>query len=83
VLASIGTYYTHRTFQLNRAALEHNRQTADRSHALDQARLITERFTRAVDQLGNSSLDVRLGGSMPSSASPGIPAKTIHRSSKS
>jgi uncharacterized protein YjbI with pentapeptide repeats len=62
VLAAIGAYYTHRTFQLNRAALEHNRATAERSHALDQARLITERFTRAVDQLGSDKLDVRLGG---------------------
>jgi uncharacterized protein YjbI with pentapeptide repeats len=62
VLAAIGAYYTHRTFQLNRATLEHNRATAERSHALDQARLITERFTRAVDQLGSDKLDVRLGG---------------------
>ena len=62
VLAAVGAYYTHRTFQLNRATLEHNRATAARNHALDQARLITERFTRAVDQLGSDKLDIRLGG---------------------
>jgi hypothetical protein len=51
VLAGIGAYYTHRTFELNRQGHELNRQGQ-----------ITERFTRAVDQLGNASLDVRLGG---------------------
>jgi uncharacterized protein YjbI with pentapeptide repeats len=51
VLAAIGAYYTHRTFELNRQGHELNRQGQ-----------ITERFTRAVDQLGNPSLDVRLGG---------------------
>jgi hypothetical protein len=51
VLAAIGAFYTHRTFELNRQGLELNRQGQ-----------ITERFTRAVDQLGNPSLDVRLGG---------------------
>lgn len=52
VLAVIGAFYTHRTFGLNRESLELNRQGQ-----------ITERFTRAIDQLGNrGSLDVRLGG---------------------
>ena len=52
VLPSIGAYYTHRTVELNRAG-----------HELDRAGQITERFTRAVEQLGNNgSLEVRLGG---------------------
>jgi hypothetical protein len=51
ILAAIGAYYTHRTFELNRQRHELNRQGQ-----------ITERFTRAVDQLGNDSLDVRVGG---------------------
>jgi uncharacterized protein YjbI with pentapeptide repeats len=51
-LAAVGAYYTHRSFGLNRDALELNRQGQ-----------ITERFTRAVDQLGNAgSVHVRLGG---------------------
>lgn len=50
-LAAIGAYYTHRSFGLNRETLELSRQGQ-----------ITERFTRAVDQLGNESLDIRLGG---------------------
>jgi hypothetical protein len=32
------------------------------SYRLNQAGQITERFTRATDQLGNSALDVRIGG---------------------
>jgi uncharacterized protein YjbI with pentapeptide repeats len=44
LLAALGGYYTHRTFELNRAGQ------------------ITERFTRAIDQLGNPQIDVRLGG---------------------
>jgi hypothetical protein len=52
ILAAIGAYYTHRSFGLNRESLELNRQGQ-----------ITERFTRAVDQLGNTdSVHVRLGG---------------------
>lgn len=52
ILAAIGAYYTHRSFGLNRETLELSRQGQ-----------ITERFTRAVDQIGNDdSIDVRLGG---------------------
>jgi hypothetical protein len=52
VLAAIGAYYTHRSFGLNRESHELNRQGQ-----------ITERFTRAVEQLGNAdSVHVRLGG---------------------
>lgn len=35
------------------------------SYRLNRAGQITERFTRAIDQLGNAELDVRLGGSAP------------------
>jgi hypothetical protein len=68
VLAATGAYYTHRTFGLNRQAYEHSRDTAARSHELDRAGQITERFSRAIDQLGatdeggNPKLDICLGG---------------------
>ncbi len=68
VLAAIGAYYTHRTFLLNRQTYEHTRDTAARSHELDRAGQITERFTRAIDQLGATDqlgkpkIDVVLGG---------------------
>jgi hypothetical protein len=62
-IAVVGAVYTARTFALNRRTYEHARETTRQGHELDQARLTTERFTRAVDQLGNKdSLDVRLGG---------------------
>ena len=61
-IAVVGAIYTARTFALNRQTYEHARETTRQSHELDQARLVTERFTRAVDQLGNENLDVRLGG---------------------
>jgi hypothetical protein len=51
-LAAIGAVYTHRSFELSR-----------QSHELNRQGQITERFTRAVDQLGNrDSVDIRLGG---------------------
>jgi hypothetical protein len=72
-LSAFGAFYTARTFRQNRHAtekrhtldmdvLELNRKSAERTHALDRAGQLTERFTRAVDQLGNAKLAVRLGG---------------------
>ena len=61
-IAVVGAIYTARTFALNRQTYEHARETTRQSHELDHARLVTERFTRAVDQLGNENLDVRLSG---------------------
>ena len=54
-LGLFGAIYTARTFALNR-------ETSARTHALDEARQVAERFTRAIDQLGSGTLDVRLGG---------------------
>jgi hypothetical protein len=54
-ISAFGAYLTARTFAANR-------KEARLTHELDQASQITERFTRAVDQLGNEAVDVRLGG---------------------
>ena len=54
-VATVGAVFTGLSYRLNR-------RTAAENHALDQSRLITERFTRAIDQLGSTQLDVRLGG---------------------
>lgn len=54
-ISVFGAYVGARTFALNR-------DSAQRSHDLDRAGQITERFTRAIDQLGSEKLDVRLGG---------------------
>jgi hypothetical protein len=47
----LGAYFTYRQLQTNRDQL----QTAQQGQ-------VTERFTRAIDQLGHAELDVRLGG---------------------
>jgi hypothetical protein len=46
-----GLYVTWRTFDLNR-----------QGHELDRQGQITERFTKATDQLGDKKLEIRLGG---------------------
>lgn len=61
-LAAVGAWYTHRTYVLNRATLELSREAQRDTLELNRQSQITERFTRAVDQLGNTSLDIRLGG---------------------
>jgi hypothetical protein len=50
-----GLYFTARTYQLNR-------ESSARTYELDREGQITERFTRAIDQLGEDKLDVRLDG---------------------
>lgn len=50
-----GLYFTARTYQ-------HNRESAARTYELDREGQITERFTRAIDQLAEERPDVRLGG---------------------
>jgi hypothetical protein len=52
VVAVVGAIYTGRTYRINQKALELSRQGQ-----------ITDRFTRAIDQLGASNeVEVRLGG---------------------
>lgn len=50
-----GAVFTGRTYVLNR-------ESSSRQFALDRQGQVTERFTKAIDQLGSESLDVRLGG---------------------
>ncbi len=50
-----GAVFTGRTYILNR-------ESTNRQFALDRQGQVTERFTKAIDQLGSASLDVRLGG---------------------
>jgi hypothetical protein len=47
----VGAFYTYRQLQTGRRQLD-----------IAQQGQVTERFTRAIDQLGNGNLDVRLGG---------------------
>ena len=61
VLAA-GLYFTAQTLRLNRQSAERASESAARTYELEREGQITERFTRAIDQLGNEKLDVRLGG---------------------
>ena len=54
-IAVVGAIYTHRSYVLNRAV-------HDATASLAREGQITERFTRAIDQLGGHALAVRLGG---------------------
>ncbi len=76
VLALGGFVYTARTFNLARQQSELNRQTLElamlqareqteatrRSLEQSENAQLTDRFMRAVDQLGNEAADIRLGG---------------------
>lgn len=55
VLAGLGLYLTYRSSQ-------EQQRIAQKQQELDSERLITERFTRAVEQLGSQNIDVRIGG---------------------
>lgn len=62
VVAVIGAIYTARTYELNRTSALEARERDRNAYALDATRQVTERFTRAVDQLGSEKPEVRLGG---------------------
>jgi Pentapeptide repeats (8 copies) len=65
----LGAWFTYRQLVTNREQLRHAVESNRQQRELDREQLrvveqgqITERFTRAVDQLGSDRLDVRLGG---------------------
>jgi Pentapeptide repeats (8 copies) len=57
-----GAFFTYRQVQTSRRQLDHTIESSREQHELDRQGQITERFTRAIDQLGHTQLDVRLGG---------------------
>jgi hypothetical protein len=62
-IAVVGAVYTGRTFALNQRESARNQREAAQMFELTRRGQLTERFTRAVDQLGQTDkLDVRLGG---------------------
>jgi hypothetical protein len=58
VVLLVGAYFTYRQVTNSREQLAHSREQLQ----IAQQGQITERFTRAIDQLGHDQLDVRLGG---------------------
>jgi hypothetical protein len=61
-LSVFGAVYTARTFRLNRQGADRRHQLELAAHKLDHDRHLSERFTRAIEQLGSPALDVRRGG---------------------
>jgi Pentapeptide repeats (8 copies) len=58
----LGAYFTWRQVQTNREQVQQNAAATRDQLKLTREGQLTERFTRAVDQLGSDHLDVRLGG---------------------
>lgn len=62
VAGAIGIYFTWRGQRITRESLESTQENTQEQLRLTREGQITERFTRAIDQLGNDSLEIRLGG---------------------
>jgi hypothetical protein len=60
--AFIGGYVGLRQLELAREQLQHNLEASRGTLDLTRRGQLTERFTRAIDQLGSDKLDVRIGG---------------------
>jgi uncharacterized protein YjbI with pentapeptide repeats len=57
-----GLYFTARTLRLNASAARQNHEAQLRALELTERGQITDRFTKAVEQVADDKLDVRLGG---------------------
>jgi hypothetical protein len=57
----LGAYITARQLKVSREQLQHNVEASREQHELDSQGQITERFARAIDQLGSDKVDVRVG----------------------
>jgi uncharacterized protein YjbI with pentapeptide repeats len=65
VFAAGALVYTARNFSLSRGTLEETRRTVDLTRQtleLSEQGQVTDRYTKAVEQLGSSALGVRVGG---------------------
>jgi hypothetical protein len=58
----VSLYFAWRTLQNNRQTSEDNRQATQTTLELSRASQTTERFTNAIEQLGDDKLAIRLGG---------------------
>jgi hypothetical protein len=62
VVVLLGAWFTYRQLAIGREQLRHSINSSREQLRVAEQGQITERFTRAVDQLGSDQLDVRLGG---------------------
>ena len=58
----LGLFFSWRNIKATERNLETSHETAARNLAIAQEGQITERFTRAIEQLGSDKLQIRLGG---------------------
>ncbi len=58
----VGLFFTWRTVKAREEGLRLSQESLERNWSLGREGQITERFTRAIDQLGNKELWIRLGG---------------------
>jgi hypothetical protein len=62
ILAIVAVYYTARNAHNARRTLEHSEESARRTAELTEQGQVTERYTKAIEQLGSDKLDIRIGG---------------------
>jgi uncharacterized protein YjbI with pentapeptide repeats len=62
VAGAFGIYFTWRGQRQTQEAQEENQRSTQEQLTLSRQGQITERFTRAIEQLGSNELDIRLGG---------------------
>jgi len=62
VVILVGLYSTWKTIEISKETMDVSRKASDENLRVSQEGQITERFTRAVEHLGNAKLEVRLGG---------------------
>ena len=60
--ALVAVYYTARNADTARKTLAHSEESARRTAALTEQGQVTERYTKAIEQLGSDKLDIRIGG---------------------
>lgn len=62
LLILISLYGTWKTLEISKQTAEDNLKVSHQNLKISQEGQITERFTRAVEHLGNAKLEIRLGG---------------------
>jgi len=61
VFAGVGLYLTYRTGQEQQRLAQQQLESAQQERQLNSERLVTDRFAKAVEQLGSPDIDVRIG----------------------
>jgi hypothetical protein len=62
IVVLLGAYYTWRSVQQTERAQRASEDNAQKSREISQQGQITDRFTRAIAQLGDDKMEIKLGG---------------------